>query len=73
MQGRESLRNIMRRAVTPCGKICSSKDEFIQESYYLLKDINYYQKKSQGAVFRANKLDNISKYIRNIEVIYERS
>ena len=56
-----------------CGKICSSKDEFIQESYYLLKDINYYQKKSQGAVFRANKLDNISKYIRNIEVIYERS
>lgn len=54
-----------------CGKLCNNNLEFENEIYKLLQDDVYYQKKSNNAILRTKKIENIDKYIKKIEHIYE--
>lgn len=53
-----------------CGSLCSDLDEYVSELYRLLTDEKYYEKKSKGAIKRAEELDNIQRYRKTIWNIY---
>lgn len=45
------------------GKLCETKEMFVNELIRLLSDKDYYEKKSEAAQTRANELDNMETYI----------
>lgn len=53
-----------------CGKICSSDDEYVEETLKLLSDRTYYETKSQNAIERAKVFGNEQKYISDIIHVY---
>lgn len=54
-----------------CGFICDSKNEYVKSINKILDNELLYNKLSNGAKAKANKLNNIKKYIKNIDEIYE--
>lgn len=53
-----------------CGRLCKSNGEFSEEICHLLSDKNYQIQKSKGAKERAEQLDNIEEYIKQIDTLY---
>ena len=53
-----------------CGMLCEDDKSFQEELYRLLNDVNYYNKKSENAIKKSKKLENISAYIDNLFNIY---
>jgi glycosyltransferase involved in cell wall biosynthesis len=53
-----------------CGRLCQSKDEYVNELYHLLTDPEYYTEKSKGARKRAESFDNVDRYKKRIMNIY---
>ena len=54
-----------------CGKLCKDKEQFSKEIINLLKDNEYYKLKSEEALKKAEKIENIDEYMKKIERIYE--
>lgn len=54
-----------------CGKVCRTDEEYVEEIFRLLTDNQYLEYKSENAVSRAYELNNIEKYIKDIEEIYK--
>lgn len=54
-----------------CGKLCNDKEQFSKEIINLLKDNEYYKLKSEEALKKAEKIENIDEYMKKIERIYE--
>ena len=50
--------------------VCEDDKSFQEELYRLLNDVNYYNKKSENAIKKSKKLENISAYIDNLFNIY---
>jgi glycosyltransferase involved in cell wall biosynthesis len=55
-----------------CGKLCDSKETFVEEISSLLSDTELYKKKISGANKRAEELDNIDQYISNMINVYKK-
>lgn len=53
-----------------CGKLTNNVDEMIDEINKLLNDKKYYNKKSEEALQRIHKINNIDDYILKLEEIY---
>lgn len=53
-----------------CGKLSNDITEIITEIEKLLINTNYYKNKSEYAIIRANEINNIDKYIKNLNEIY---
>ena len=53
-----------------CGKLSNNIEEMITEIEKLLINTNYYKNKSKYAIIRANEINNIDKYIKNLNEIY---
>lgn len=53
-----------------CGKLCESKEDFVTEIRYLLSDKNLYRIKSEGAVRRAKKFNNVEQYCSALMCVY---
>ena len=53
-----------------CGKLCSDIGEFSKEIINLLEDDDYYRLKSDGALKKAEQIENIDKYMKKIKKIY---
>ncbi len=55
-----------------CGKLCNNKNikDYSNEIISLLKEEKYYKIKSQNAVVRSKKLENINRYCKKISNIY---
>lgn len=62
------LKNIVNLS---CGKLCDTKEEFVNELYKLLTDKTYYYQKSKGALVRIREFDNILEYMDLLEHIYK--
>ena len=54
-----------------CGKLCDSKETFVEEIGSLLSDSELYRKKISGANKRAEELDNIDQYISDMINVYK--
>lgn len=54
-----------------CGKLCNTEKEFFCEIKKLLLDEKEYIMKSNNAIEKSKKIDNINEYICNIKKIYE--
>lgn len=54
-----------------CGKICESKEEFVEEMVLMLEDFETYKKRQEGALIRAQQLDNMDKYVSQIMELYD--
>ena len=54
-----------------CGKLSNNIEERISEIEKLLTNREYYDRKSEEAIKRANELNNLDSYICNIKNIYE--
>lgn len=55
-----------------CGKLCKKNQNYIDEISMLLKDSDYYNKKSKNAILKSKEIDNYNKYINIIYDIYRR-
>ena len=55
-----------------CGKLCKKNQDYIDEISMLLKDSDYYNKKSKNAILKSKEIDNYNKYINIIYDIYRR-
>jgi glycosyltransferase involved in cell wall biosynthesis len=53
-----------------CGKICMGVEDYIQEITKLLKNKEYYNKKSQLSIEKSTYFTNENKYIDELEKIY---
>ena len=53
-----------------CGKLCDNKEEFVKEIVNLMSNKKIYEKKSKNAIKKANSLENLRKYMRNIKTVY---
>lgn len=54
------------------GKFCHNMDEYVNEAIRLLKDEEYYEKKSEFAVKRASVFSDEKKYKSKLEEIYQK-
>lgn len=54
-----------------CGYLCNTDEEFISEMISVLKDQKKYQIKSNKAIEKSKKLDNLDKYMEKIDKIYQ--
>lgn len=54
-----------------CGKVCYSKDEYVNEIIKLILDEEYYQKKSENATKRAEKMQKKIDYYNSLRQIYQ--
>lgn len=57
--GAGGLKNIIN---DDCGKICHTKEEYVEEIKRLLSDDEYLKKKNAGAIERARDFDNLQTY-----------
>lgn len=55
-----------------CGRLCSEPKEYVDEIVNLLKNDQYYLKKSYAAGERALELDNIQEYMQQLIQLYKR-
>lgn len=63
----------MRNLVTSqTGALCNTNDEMIEEIMRLLNDSTYYSMKSSAAKERSYRLDNLDKYIKDLDAIYKK-
>lgn len=53
-----------------CGKICSSQDEFINEAIDLLQKRNKYRIKSDNAIKRSERFNNVKEWVEALYLIY---
>ena len=53
-----------------CGKLCMLEEEFVNETLKLLKDKKFYQIKSNNAIKKSIKIENLNEYIDIIDKIY---
>ncbi len=53
-----------------CGSLCESKEEFVEVLKQYLSDEPFLEKKSEGALLRAECLDNIKDYINQLLALY---
>lgn len=63
------LKNIINE---DCGYICESENEFIVNLKTILKDLEIYSKKSEGALKRSLYYDNVDAYCDKLLYIYEK-
>lgn len=54
-----------------CGKICKCNDEFLMEMNKIIDNENYRKLKSENALKKAKKLENIEEYISRLWKIYQ--
>lgn len=54
-----------------CGKLCKSKEGFVEAIYDLLTNEQKYEEKSWGAYKRADDFDNIDQYSKMILKVYQ--
>lgn len=54
-----------------CGKLCENEDDFIKEIVNLLTDEKKLKEKSESALIKSKKLDNINEYMKKLEKIYK--
>lgn len=54
-----------------CGYLCNTDEEFINEMISVLKDKKKYQIKSNKAIEKSKKLDNIEEYMSKLDKIYQ--
>ncbi len=55
-----------------CGKLCYNNEEFSDTICELLTDSSVYNAKSQGAILRAQELDNYEDYLQIIKMLYDK-
>ena len=53
-----------------CGKICHEKNEYSDTIIKILNDSELFERMKKGAYARADELDNVSEYSKNILEIY---
>ena len=53
-----------------CGFLCDDISQYVDAIIELIENESCYQKKKQGAINRANELENLNEYIENIYSIY---
>ena len=53
-----------------CGKLCESKDEYVNEIKKILADDNYYITKKKNAIKRSKEIENLDKYMQLIRQKY---
>lgn len=54
-----------------CGKLCYTKEEFVEEIGSLLLNDDLYQQKSKQALIRANQYHNVESYCQQLQEIYQ--
>lgn len=54
-----------------CGRICEEETEFCEELECLLENKEYYAQKVQGALQRADEIENLNMYMANLRKIYD--
>lgn len=54
-----------------CGYLCHTNEEFVNEMITVLKDKKKYQTKSNNAIEKSKKLDNIEEYMSKLDKIYQ--
>ena len=53
-----------------CGRLCTSREDFVQEAERLLADGAYYQRKSDSARRQAAGFDNMEQYMEKLILLY---
>lgn len=53
-----------------CGKVCESEEDMIEETEKLLKDDIYHRSKSNGAIAKAELINNIDNYSGKMKEMY---
>lgn len=56
-----------------CGKLCTSREEYVSEMKKLLFDQSYYENKSRNAKMRAELYDNMAEYTKKIMSEYKKA
>ena len=54
-----------------CGKLCNNDDEFINEIKSFIDDKEKLQRYSKNAMKKAERIENLDRYMKKIEEIYE--
>nr|WP_027871075.1 glycosyltransferase [[Eubacterium] cellulosolvens] len=54
-----------------CGRICEQTEDYISEIMSLLYDAQQYDRLSQGALRRAEEIDNLDSYCKQILSVYQ--
>ena len=62
------LKNIV---TDECGKFCNTDEQFVHEIEKLLTNESYYENKCRHAKERAEELDNVEKYMAELNNIYQ--
>jgi len=62
------LKNIV---TDECGKLCQTDEQFVHEIEKLLTEKSYYENKCRNAKERAEELDNVEKYMAELNNIYQ--
>lgn len=62
------LKNIV---TDECGKFCDTDEQFVHEIEKLLTNESYYENKCRHAKERAEELDNVEKYMAELNNIYQ--